>query len=83
MQPNLSRLGPNARVVTGQSNDPPKPLLATSYWKRACIAASCLLGIATFVVFVIHPGGFEGQVGWFFLVAPRFDSDGLAFGPRL
>jgi hypothetical protein len=39
-------------------------------WKWACIAASCLLGIAAFVVFVIHPGGFEGQVGWFFVLLP-------------
>jgi hypothetical protein len=25
-----------------------------------------LLGLAALVVFVIHPGGFEGQIGWFF-----------------
>jgi len=31
--------------------------------KRACIAAICFLGIAAFVVFVIHPVGFEGQIG--------------------
>ena len=39
-------------------------------WKWACIAAICLLGIAAFVVFVIHPGGFEGQGVWFFLLLP-------------
>ncbi len=26
--------------------------------------------MASFVVFVIHPGGFEGQLGWFFLLLP-------------
>jgi hypothetical protein len=44
--------------------------LRISDWKWACIAAICLLGIAAFVIFVIHPGGFEGQVGWFFLLLP-------------
>jgi hypothetical protein len=44
--------------------------LHISDWKWACIAAICLLGMALFVVFVIHPGGFEGQVGWFFLLLP-------------
>lgn len=39
-------------------------------WKWACIAASCLLGIAAFVVFVVHPGGFEGQGTCFFLLLP-------------
>jgi hypothetical protein len=39
-------------------------------WKWARIAAFCFLGIAAFVVFVIHPGGFEGQIGWFFLLLP-------------
>jgi hypothetical protein len=39
-------------------------------WKWACIAASCLLGVAAFVVYVIHPGGFEGQVVWGFLLLP-------------
>ncbi len=41
-----------------------------SDWKLACIGATCLLGMAAFVVFVINPGGFEGQVGWFFLLLP-------------
>src|SRR5258708_39065465 len=44
--------------------------LHISDWKWACIVAICLLGMAAFVVFVIHPGGFEGQVGWFFLLLP-------------
>jgi uncharacterized membrane protein len=39
-------------------------------WKSASIAALALLGIAAFVVFVIHPGGFEGQIGWFFGLLP-------------
>jgi hypothetical protein len=39
-------------------------------WKWACIPAVCLLGMALFIIFVIHPGGFEGQVGWFFLLLP-------------
>lgn len=41
-----------------------------SDWKYAFIAAFILLGIAAFVVFVIHPGGFEGQIGWFFGLLP-------------
>jgi len=39
-------------------------------WKWACVAAFALLGIAVFVVFVIHPGGFEGQMGWFLDLFP-------------
>jgi hypothetical protein len=39
-------------------------------WKWACIAASCLFGIAAFVIFVIKPDGFEGQVAWFLLLLP-------------
>jgi len=34
------------------------------------MAAICLSGTAMFVVFVIHPGGFEGQGVWFFLLLP-------------
>lgn len=40
------------------------------WWKWACIPAICLLGMALFAVFVIHPGGFEGQGVWFFLLLP-------------
>lgn len=39
-------------------------------WKFACVAAFALLVVAVFVVFVIHPGGFEGQIGWFFGLLP-------------
>lgn len=39
-------------------------------WKRAFLAAIVLLGIAAFIVFGIHPGGFEGQIGWFFGLLP-------------
>jgi hypothetical protein len=38
--------------------------------KWALIAAVCLLAVALFVVFVINPGGFEGQMGWAFLLLP-------------
>ena len=44
--------------------------LHMSDWKWACIPAVCLLGMALFVVFVIHPGGFEGQGAWFLLLLP-------------
>jgi hypothetical protein len=39
-------------------------------WKYAGIAAVALLGAATLIVFVIHPGGFEGQIVWFFGLLP-------------
>jgi hypothetical protein len=39
-------------------------------WKYSGIAASALLGIAAFIIFAIHPGGFEGQIGWFFFLLP-------------
>jgi hypothetical protein len=29
-----------------------------------------LLGLAAFVIFVIHPGGFDEQVGWYFALFP-------------
>ena len=38
--------------------------------KRACIAAVALLTIALFVIFVIHPGGFETGIGWLFALLP-------------
>jgi uncharacterized membrane protein len=41
-----------------------------SDWKLACIPALGLLGIAAFILFVIHPGGFEGQIGWFLGLLP-------------
>jgi uncharacterized membrane protein len=44
--------------------------LKFSDWKWACVAAFGLLGVAAFIVFAIHPGGFEGQIGWFFSLLP-------------
>jgi hypothetical protein len=41
-----------------------------SDWKWACILALCLLGLAAFVIFGIHPGGFESQVGWLLAFLP-------------
>ncbi len=38
--------------------------------KWACIAAACLLSMAAFIVFVIHPGGFAGQGAWLFALLP-------------
>jgi len=29
-----------------------------------------LLATAAFIVFIIHPGGFEGQIGWFVALMP-------------
>jgi hypothetical protein len=39
-------------------------------WKQAGTAALLLTGIAAFTVFVLRPGGFEGQIGWFFALLP-------------
>ena len=39
-------------------------------WKWACIPASCLFGIAAFLIFMIRLGGFEEQVIWFILLLP-------------
>jgi hypothetical protein len=39
-------------------------------WLYAGVSASVLLGIAAIIILVIHPGGFEGQIGWFFLLLP-------------
>ena len=44
--------------------------LHISDWKRASIAAVILTGLATAVVFGINPGGFEGQIGWLFVLLP-------------
>ena len=41
-----------------------------SDWKYATFAALVLLGAAAFIVFVIHLGGFEGQIAWFFGLLP-------------
>ena len=39
-------------------------------WKKAVLAALGLLGLAAFIIFVIRPGGFEGQVAWFIGLFP-------------
>ena len=39
-------------------------------WMWAFVAASGLLAAAAFVIFVIHPGGFERQIGWFLALMP-------------
>lgn len=36
----------------------------------ALVAAVLLLAAAAFVLFVVHPGGFEGQIGWFIALMP-------------
>jgi uncharacterized membrane protein len=41
-----------------------------SDWKYAGIAALVLICTAAYVVFAIHPGGFEGQIGWFYILLP-------------
>ena len=49
--------------------------LRLSDWMWAFIVALGLLGVATFIMFVIHPGGFEGQIGWSVALMP-----GVIFG---
>lgn len=49
--------------------------LRLSDWMWALIVALGLLGVATFIMFVIHPGGFEGQIGWSVALMP-----GVIFG---
>jgi hypothetical protein len=44
--------------------------LRMSDWKYAAIAALVLICTAAYVVFAIHPGGFEGQIGWFYILLP-------------
>jgi len=41
-----------------------------SNWKWACIGATLLTILAMFVVFTLHPGGFESQGAWLFLLLP-------------
>src|SRR5258707_2026075 len=38
--------------------------------KWACFAAVGLLGLAAAVMFVVRPGGFETQIGWFLVLLP-------------
>jgi hypothetical protein len=51
-------------------------------WMWAFVAALGLLGAAAFIVFVIRPGGFEGQIGWFFALMPGAIF-GLPFADRV
>ncbi len=44
--------------------------LRISDWKWACVAAPGLVGLAACVMFVVHPGGFETQIGWFLVLLP-------------
>ena|SRR5665811_1335208 len=39
-------------------------------WKWAFLAALGLTGAAELILFLIRPGGFEGQIGWFFALLP-------------
>jgi hypothetical protein len=41
-----------------------------SDWKYAAVAALVLICAAAFVIFVIHPFGFEEQIGAFFILFP-------------
>lgn len=50
-------------------------------WKYACAGASGLLAIAAFILFVIHPGGFEGQIAYFFALLPGVYIVLLVFQP--
>jgi hypothetical protein len=39
-------------------------------WKWACIPGAILTGLAMLVVFGFHPGGFESQGMWLFVLLP-------------
>jgi hypothetical protein len=51
-------------------------------WVWALLAAITLLACAALILFVVHPGGFEGQVGWFFALMPGAIV-GLPFADRV
>src|SRR5215467_15122665 len=51
-------------------------------WVWALLAAMTLLSCAALILFVVHPGGFEGQVGWFFALMPGAIL-GLPFADRV
>jgi hypothetical protein len=51
-------------------------------WFLALLAAIALLGCAALVLFLVHPGGFEGQVGWFLALMPGAIL-GLPFADRV
>ena len=44
--------------------------LANTDWKRAGWVGLALLGAAGFIIFGLHPGGFESQIGWFLDLLP-------------
>jgi uncharacterized membrane protein len=44
--------------------------VGASDWKYASVAALMLICIAAFVMFVIHPFGFEEAIGWFYILLP-------------
>jgi hypothetical protein len=44
--------------------------VVVSDWKYASVAALVLICAAAFVMFVIHPFGFEEAIGWFFILLP-------------
>jgi hypothetical protein len=41
-----------------------------SDWKWAFLTALGLTGTAALLLFLIRPGGFDSQVGWFFALLP-------------
>jgi hypothetical protein len=47
-----------------------KLMVAIADWKWACVAAIGLTAAAAFVVLFLRPGGFEGQIGWLFVLLP-------------
>jgi len=51
-------------------------------WFWAVHAAMALLGCAALVLFLVHPGGFEEQVGWFLALMPGAIL-GLPFADRV
>jgi len=49
---------------------------------RSCVAALGLLAVAASILVVIHPGGFESQIAWFFGLMPGAFA-GAVVGDRL
>jgi hypothetical protein len=45
-------------------------VVGVSDWKYASVAAVALTSAAAFVMFVIHPFGFEEAIGWFYILLP-------------
>jgi hypothetical protein len=45
-------------------------MIAIGDWKWACAAAVGLTVAAALVVIFLRPGGFEGQIGWLFVLLP-------------